>query len=387
MRLLFSAVPAHGHVLPLAPLMSAALDLGHEVAVVVSAGAAELVRAELPAGVEHLPAGPMPVELAVEAAKRTGGEVMTPSVEGIGETFGGVLLDTTADEAVEAARAWRADVVLSEIYCTVGATVAATLGLPWHRVTMTAAIPADWQSAIEKAAAARHEARGIRPGAPASVLGLWPPLLRDTDDAAGEPGVPVLPVRSRAHRRPSATAPCAPASAGTGRPKVLVTLGTVFSDSAVLAAVVDAVAENPVDVVATLGLALQGEQVVGEDRRGAGGGEVTFVPFVPIDELLRGVDVVVGVGGAGTVLASLSHGVPLVLWPQGADQPAITDRVVAAGAGVRVSSVADVRSAVAEVLGSADVRKRAEEVASSMAEAADPRDAIRSVTEPGSVSP
>lgn len=154
----------------------------------------EVVRTELPVGVEHLPAGPKAVELAAEAARRTGGEVMTPSVAGIGETFGAALLDTTADAAIAAARDWRADVVLSEVYCTVGAVVAATLNVPWHRVTMTAGLPVEWTHAIERAAAARHDERGIRPAAPESVLDLWPPLLRDPEQDGPEPGVPVLRV-------------------------------------------------------------------------------------------------------------------------------------------------------------------------------------------------
>lgn len=385
MRLLFSAVSAHGHVLPLVPFAEAAVQLGHDVSVVVSPGMADVLRDEFPRGVEHLPVGPMPVELAREAARRTGEDVMAPSVDGIGETFGGVLLDLAADAAIDLARTWRADIVISEMYCTVGPVIAAALGLPWHEVRMTAAIPADWAIAIERAAARRYRARELEPVPATGALDLWPPLLRDPDQDRFDPKVPVLPVRARAHRRPVAGASTVPAPA-SGRPRVLVTMGTTFSDGDTLAAVVDAVAENPVDVTATRGIALQGGPVAGEDRRGTAGGEVTFVSFVPIDALLDGVAAVVGIGGAGTVLAALSRGIPLVLWPLGADQPAIAARVDAAGAGIAVAALPEIGSAVARVLASPDVRDHAEHIAASIAEATEPQDAIRMITGPGNGS-
>ena len=47
----------------------------------------------------------------------------------------------------------------------------------------------------------------------------------------------------------------------------------------------------------------------------------------------RAVDAVVTHGGAGTTLGALAFGVPLLVLPQGADQYANAERVVAAGAG------------------------------------------------------
>ncbi|ANY07676.1 nucleotide disphospho-sugar-binding domain-containing protein [Pseudonocardia sp. HH130630-07] len=378
MRLLFTAVAAHGHVLPLAPLMSAALDDGHAVGLVTAAGLADVVATELPAGVEHLPAGPMPFELATEAARRTGEDLMAPSTDGIGETFGGVLLDLAADDALAAARGWRPDVVVSEVYCTVGPLVAAALARPLHRLRMTAPLPAVLTAAIDRAAAVRYAQRGLAPCPVASVLDLWPAELRDP--APDGPGaVPVVPVRAGAHRRPAPSGAWTPPPAGP-RPRVLVSMGTIFSSTDVLGAVVDAVAAHPVDVVATLGLGLPGEAVRGHDGRGAGGGTVTFVPFVPLEELLGGVDLVVGVGGAGTVLAALSRGIPLVLLPQGADHPTIAAGVAAAGAGVVVDSVAGIGPAVGRVLSPEDrTRGCAAAVATAMDRAAGPVEAVRAL--------
>jgi UDP:flavonoid glycosyltransferase YjiC (YdhE family) len=382
MRILFTAVAAHGHVLPLAPLMAAALEQGHAVALATSAGMADVIATELPDSVEHLQAGPMPVELATEAANRTGEDVMFPSVDGIGETFGGVLLDLAAEEALAAARVWGPDLVVSELYCTVGPLVATALRIPHHEVRMTAPIPQGLSEAITRAAELRYAQRGLQPSLATTVLDLWPAELRDPAVLTPPNRSPVLPVRPTPHRRPRPS-PGWSAPPVSTRPRVLVTLGTIFSGSDTLTAVVDAVAENSVDVVATLGLALLGDAGAETEAVGTGGGTISVVPFTPIDELLDDVDLVVGVGGAGTVLAALSRGIPLVLWPQGADHPTIAAGVAAAGAGVVVDALAEVGPAVAQVLDDRGIRDRARSVAGSMARSPEPAEAIRAITAQG----
>jgi UDP:flavonoid glycosyltransferase YjiC (YdhE family) len=59
---------------------------------------------------------------------------------------------------------------------------------------------------------------------------------------------------------------------------------------------------------------------------------VAFEEFVPLDQLLEGIDVVVSHGGAGTTMGVLAAGLPLVLAPQMADQPVHAGRAEAAGA-------------------------------------------------------
>jgi UDP:flavonoid glycosyltransferase YjiC (YdhE family) len=60
-------------------------------------------------------------------------------------------------------------------------------------------------------------------------------------------------------------------------------------------------------------------------------------PRVPVLDLLPHLDAVVGHGGLNTVCETLAHGVPLVVAPVKDDQPINAARVVAAGAGIRVS--------------------------------------------------
>ncbi|MFC3453369.1 nucleotide disphospho-sugar-binding domain-containing protein [Amycolatopsis speibonae] len=73
---------------------------------------------------------------------------------------------------------------------------------------------------------------------------------------------------------------------------------------------------------------------------------VRYVPFVPLAQLLERVDLVVGAGGVGTVVGTLAHGLPMVLWPQGADQPINAARAAASGTAITVASAAEITSAV-----------------------------------------
>jgi UDP:flavonoid glycosyltransferase YjiC (YdhE family) len=94
---------------------------------------------------------------------------------------------------------------------------------------------------------------------------------------------------------------------------------------------------------------------------------VEFVGFTPLVELLRDVDVVLTHGGAGTVLGTLAEGIPMVVVPQGADQPIHAERVAAAGAGIAIPQGDAAPEAVAEtvrkVLAAPTYRGLAEKIA------------------------
>lgn len=370
MKILFTSVSAHGHLLPMAPLMEAALESGHEVAVMVSDGLRDLVLAELPADVVFLPAGPMPLQLATEAARRTGDDVMQPSVTGIGETFGGVLLDLSVEQAVPAAREWGAEAVVADMYSTLGEFLGAALGVPWYRFVMSVPMPPEWSAAIRSARGLRLEQHGLTPVPPAGTFDVWPAELADDDQTSHYPSTVRVRAEPHGHRSHRTLRPAAPVG---GPPRVLVTLGTTFSDTALLSRFVEEVASTGAEVVATRGMLLGVTDTVEAPPTHPG---VTWVPFTPIDSLLDGVSVVVSVGGAGTVLAALSQGVPLVLWPQGADQSRIAAAVAAASAGVVLSSSDDLSAAVTSVLSDTRYRDGARAVAAGTAAAASPAEAV-----------
>lgn len=369
MRLLFTSVSAHGHLLPLAPLMQAALDADHQVAVMVSVDLSDTVRTELPDGVEFLPAGPMPLQLATEAARRTGGDVMQPTIAGIGETFGGVLLDLSIEQALPAAREWGAQAVIADMYSTLGEFLGAALDIPWYRFVMSVPLPPEWSAAIQSARDLRLTQHGLTTVPPAGTFDIWPAELADPgEEAPTSQQPPTLQVQAEAHGgRVHEEGPRV--QAFPDRPRVLVTLGTTFSDAGLLERFVHEVAATEVEVIATRGMLLGVTEVV-EAQRDQNHPHVTWVPFTPIASLLDGVSAVVSVGGAGTVLAALSRGLPLVLWPQGADQPRIAASVASASAGVVLTTPDDLQVAVKSVLTEATYRDGAQAVAARIAAAA-----------------
>jgi len=108
-------------------------------------------------------------------------------------------------------------------------------------------------------------------------------------------------------------------------PTVYVSLGTVFNrDLALFAAIVDGLRAQPLNVIVT----------VGADNDPAALG---FVPsnvrverYIPQSKVLPACDVVVSQGGS-SLLPVLSHGLPLLMVPQGANHFQNSQACVAAG--------------------------------------------------------
>ena len=91
---------------------------------------------------------------------------------------------------------------------------------------------------------------------------------------------------------------------------------------------------------------------------------VRLESWVPEQKLFRHTDVVVSVGGAGTVLGALAAGVPLVVIPSESDQPDNARRVVECGAGIwlphKRCSPQTLRAAVEHVLREPSFRRNAQ---------------------------
>jgi UDP:flavonoid glycosyltransferase YjiC (YdhE family) len=143
---------------------------------------------------------------------------------------------------------------------------------------------------------------------------------------------------------------------------VLVTLGTVFSEFDVLQQILASIKDLDVNVIATLG------PLADTDAVDVDPSWVRTVGFVPLDQLLTPATAVVCSGGAGTVLATLSRGLPMVIMPQGADQFINAGRAEASGAAAVVPAPDQVGVALAKVLGENNFRDRAEVLAEEIAD-------------------
>ncbi|MFI5842190.1 glycosyltransferase [Catenuloplanes sp. NPDC051500] len=320
MRVLFSCTPAIGHTYPLLPLARAFFRRGDEVAFVTAAGMAPVLFGE---GFTLLPAGPMPDVLFAEAAARSGRDpAADPTPESVAAFFGDVRLDTTAEEALAAARDWAPDLVVNEVFDLVGALAAAELGTPLATVSTGPGAPPEFLNAIAANAAPYFTARGL--DAPVTLpAGRW--LLDVCPDALGPLGIPDgvtrLTLRPEAHRGPDGDVTAAFPPPAPGRPRVLVTFGSHVADPEMVLDLLSTLAEG--SDAEFVGTALPG--AVPDPR---------LVPFQPMVGLLDGVTAVVTHGGAGTVLGALSLGLPIVVVPQGADQFVQAAAVTAAGCGV-----------------------------------------------------
>ncbi|GAB7039601.1 MULTISPECIES: glycosyltransferase [Catenuloplanes] len=361
MRVLFSCVPAIGHTFPLLPLARAFARRGDHVAFLTSAGMGPLLDGQ---GFDLVPAGPMPDVLFAEAAARTGQDpAAAPTPQSVSAFFGEIRLDTTADEAIPAARDWAPDLIVGELTDTVGPLVAAVLGTPLATLSFGPGIPAEFRDAIAANAAPHFTARGL--DAPATLpAGRW--LLDLCPDVLGPVAVPDgvtrLPLRPEAHRGPDGDVTPALPPAPAGRPRVLVTFGSHFGDPEIVLDLLTALRDGvDADFVGT---ALPG-----------GPPSDLLVPFQPMAKLLAGATAVVTHGGAGTVLGALSHGLPLVIVPQGADQFVQAAAVSAVGCGVVTTpgrpDAEQLRAAVRTVLtdpaitaAAADVRKQIDDMPS-----------------------
>ncbi|MFD0485151.1 glycosyltransferase [Kineococcus sp. GCM10028916] len=351
MRILFSCTPAIGHLYPVLPLARAFARRGDDVALLTNA---DLAAALIGEPLTHLPAGAAVADLFAEVARRTGGDpAAAPTPEGVAEFFGATRLDLGGEDALVAARAWRPDLVVHELFDLVGPLVAADLRVPRATLTTGPATPTAFLDAIAASAAASFTDRGLP--APAGLsAGDW--LLDICPDGLGSTPAPAgtqrLTLRPEAHRAPGAEpARTTATTSPSDRPRVLVSFGSVFSDPEVVEGVVRGLVEGEgaldVEVVATAGL------LAAPDASGLDPARARIVPFQPMGTLLEETDAVVTHGGAGTVLAVLSRGIPLVVTPQGADQFVQAAAVERLGAGIALTSSpdpADLRAAVRRIL-------------------------------------
>jgi MGT family glycosyltransferase len=152
------------------------------------------------------------------------------------------------------------------------------------------------------------------------------------------------------------------------RPSVHVTEGTMHTQRPVL---LEAAARGlgglPMSVVMTTG----GHRRTEDLGLGPLAPNVRVEPWVAHADLMPRTDVLVSTGGAGTVMTALAAGVPMVVVPTEWDKPENAQRVVEAGAGIRLSpgrlTPRRLRLAVETILGEPRFRESARRMARSFA--------------------
>ena len=372
MDVVFAALPAYGHLYPLMPLALATAAAGHDVTVAT--------------GSHFHGALPLPTALAFpdhatlswleqETARRFVAE------EGIGfgiRMFADVAANTSAGTLLPLWEERRPDLVVLESG-NLGAAVAAhVLGVPAVAVAVGVwgAFGPPAYAAVLDYAAEQWRRRGATPPSDAShLLAAFVDPLPTALQQGTPDGVRHLPMRSVGFSHGTAALPdwlAEPAQ----RPRVLLTLGTVAYEAVhVIRTALDGLLELDVDVLVVLGPQGDPEALTGLPDR------VHLHRFVPQEQVLPRLDLVVHHGGSGNLLGGLSHGLPTLVLPQGADQ--FVNAAQAAEAGVARALQGDdvvataVRDAVAAMLPEdSPERTRAREVAAEMAAMPAPADVV-----------
>jgi UDP:flavonoid glycosyltransferase YjiC (YdhE family) len=281
MRVLFASLASVGHTYPLIPLAVAARDAGYEV---------------------HFAAGE-----EVHAALAANGLRPFRPADSFYEMY-------AEDLEPELARL-QPDLVVHE-WGVPGAAIAAhRAGVPgiWHGFGRMVPEGIGLELPTKNAEA---------PGRP--HLDICPPSLQDKDFLATEDRIELRPV-------PYSAPVGRPAWDGhrSSRPLIYLTLGTAFGTPELLITAIKGLATLDARVVVAAGR-------VRLDQLGDVPDNVTVNLWVSQADLLPHVDVVVHHGGSGTTLGALTVGAPQLILPQGADQFANADALIAAGAALRI---------------------------------------------------
>nr|WP_245821904.1 glycosyltransferase [Lentzea waywayandensis] len=145
-------------------------------------------------------------------------------------------------------------------------------------------------------------------GLGSTYLDVFPSSLQDLDYLADVDRIPMRPV-------PFAEPGELPDwVAAHERPLVYLTFGTAFSNPDVLRTAIAGLSGVDAEVLVATGP--QVDPAVLTDVPG----NVHVLPWVPQADLLAHADLVVHHGGAGTTVAAMTHGLPQLVLPQGADQ-------------------------------------------------------------------
>jgi UDP:flavonoid glycosyltransferase YjiC (YdhE family) len=280
----------------------------------------------------------------------------------------------TAD-LLAATSTWQPDLVVREDMAFAGWILADRLGVPHATVQITAWRPRVQDIAREPLAALRV-VHGLAPDRELAGLfgrvffGTRPPSLQDPDAPLPVGALSLRPVAddqaggATTATDESAAVPSHDLPDPNGRPRVVVTLGTVDSGQRpMLRALIEGAAAAGAQVIVALG--------ADPSTLGPTDPDVVVRAYLPMSVVLPTADAVVFHGGSGTLTAALAAGRPLVITPIAADQLDNADRALAAGV-ARVVPLAEVepetvRDATTAVLHDPRYRERAEAVAAEIA--------------------
>jgi UDP:flavonoid glycosyltransferase YjiC (YdhE family) len=336
MRVLVVSVPAAGHFNPLVPLALALRDAGDDVLV---ASAPSVVAAAGAVGLAGARVGPEVDEwfgVLRSHVRGTPGDGLRP--ERIlsyftPRLFGECGAPLMADDLVPLVTDWQPDLIVYEATTFAAPLAGATAGVPSVAVHVSPQPPIEIWELCGDAVSSLWRSFGLTAPPLAGLfeglaLSTWPAPL---DTVLGYEAFEIGRLRPVPYDTTGPEGLPQWMADLPERPIVYMTLGTVTNtDVSVFRAVLDGLADENVNVIVTVGRDNDPAMV------GAVPQNARVERFIPQSLLLGSCAAVISHGGSGTTLAALSHGLPQLLIPQGADQFVNAERCEQAGVATRL---------------------------------------------------
>ena len=362
MRILFSYMGGSGHLGPLTPVARATKEVSYEVQFIAHPVTAPQVEA---AGFEFV--------LAPDTSKESERLAMWERAVAIDtiaeredflirEGFAGIHARRHADVVENVCRDWQPDLIVRDEADFGSAVIAEKLDLPCVTVLVIAPGSLFRSELISEPLNALRAAHGLPPDPDLTmltrdlVLSPFPPSFRDPRFPLPPTAVSLRPFGIEP--RPTDQLP-EWITEMPERPTVYFSLGTEFNTERqdIFAPVIEGLRSLPVNLIVTVGRDID-PATFGEQPA-----NVHIERYIPQALLLPHVHLVVTHGGSGTIMGTLSHGLPMVVIPLGADQPQNAERCAALGVGQVVIDTdvtpETIRAAAADVLQTPFYRARA----------------------------
>jgi UDP:flavonoid glycosyltransferase YjiC (YdhE family) len=367
MRVLFSCRPGFGHFHPLVPLASALLEAGHKVRFACSP---EMLSVVQQSGFEAEAVGLTDAESRARRVEVPEFLTATPSQLrslAFPRVFADLEVPLRLQEMLEVAQHFKPELIVHEMAEFAGPIAAASLGIPSVNHSFGPLVAEDIMLEAGVFAAKHWRNAGLSvPDRAGMYDGLYidvcPPSLQEAHLSSVARVQPIRPVAFVDNNE--GTVPAWIQKLGQ-RPVVTVTLGTVFN--------------KRLDLYHAIIAGLSGLDLEGIVALGPGVDTAAFTnlpenvrvfPWVPWNSLLEKTTLVIGHGGANSMLGPLSKGIPLVVVPLGADHFVNAARIAQAKAGIilELESINPqvVRDAVEQAL-SPEVRASAQRIANEIA--------------------
>lgn len=362
MKVLFTSQRGSGHWHPLVPLAETLEANGHEVAFSSTPSVGPDITANgftfFPVGVDETPEV-VRERQHLQATSEPGahGNYMQEYV------FAGVRAERNLPDLLNLISHWQPDILIRENTEYAGYIAAESLRRPHAAFQITAFRP-HLIDVVTEPLNRLHASVGLPPDHHLNALYRYL-LLTPRPPILWNPAAPMPPTTHAFHyvafNRSGEEALPDWIAHMPKQPTVYASLGTVFNHmTALLSSILEGLRDEPVNLILSVGRNTD-PQIFGEQPP-----NVHIERYIPQSLLLPHCDLLVTQGGSGTMMDALSHGLPMVMVPIGADQPENCQRCAELGVarvlgrGERTAQA--IRGAVREILRNPQYTRNAQQI-------------------------